>query len=171
VPATVDLAEVDRQAIVFKHQIEQAAGGAIPFLALPEAPNVGFGHCGSCGVVLSPPATHRCRTCRAAVLWPSAFQLLGLVNDHPEHVVSPWRPPVACLVDHYVWERVRHFLRRRHKSPREVPACPGFAVCVVAGALATPNDTRTSPRLPGPDPIRKFYVSTPWRLRGLLSII
>jgi hypothetical protein len=67
VPATVDLAEVERRAIVSKHQIEQAAGGAIPFLALPEAPNVGFGHCGSCGVVLSPPATHRCRTCRAAV--------------------------------------------------------------------------------------------------------
>lgn len=148
-PATVDLAEVDRQAIVFKHQIEQAAGGAIPFLALPEAPNVGFGHCGSCGVVLSPPATHRCRTCRAAVLWPSAFQLLGLVNDHPEHVVSPWRPPVACLV----------------------PACPGFAVRSGRCARHAQRHQDLAQAARAADPIRKFYVSTPWRLRGLLSII
>jgi hypothetical protein len=70
-PATLGLApgmpaEVYRRSLMFRHQVEQSAGGPLP-LPILSGVDAKPGQCISCGDVLPAGRAHRCAVCLAAV--------------------------------------------------------------------------------------------------------
>jgi hypothetical protein len=65
-PQGGELEEIRARAALFRHQVEQSAGGPVPLLALPGVVSQA-GQCLSCGVVLPEGQVHRCLICVAAV--------------------------------------------------------------------------------------------------------
>ena len=64
--AEVLSAEVHRRSLIFRHQVEQSAGGPLPILALPGV-IARVGECLSCGAALPAERSHRCAACLTAV--------------------------------------------------------------------------------------------------------
>jgi hypothetical protein len=67
--------EVERRALLFRHQVEQSAGGPLPLLVLPEV-DAGPRQCLSCGDSLPTGRYHRCPTCETAVYFALGIRSL-----------------------------------------------------------------------------------------------